>query len=581
MSYNAYSTINRIATNNTRLPVSYTYTNASNNNTAYRILLCKNTGKYNIILDNEKKIGYVCLGGGAAGIKNTTISGTAYTGYGGGAGAINASSISSSAITLSTNMKYIINVGRGGYGTSTTIALTNETPATASSISTLVTSNPGLPNGSAQAGTNNGSPANSGIGGASTLGNGPGNGGDGVSLTITDINLSGRIGGGGGGAVYGTGTNVTSNGGKGGNGSGGGGASNAAIGGIPDGTGVVTFSTDSGTVTFGGVGSAGVSYAGTNPPGNGGSAAANTGAGGGAPFSNGESTGGSGVVLIYYQINETGTGYTKFFSGIYTILLYRTTGPFTLTLDKTTKIGYVCVGGGAGGGLMTQRGGGGGAVNYASYSSSSNNATLTKDTLYTITVGAGSTNNRASEFNLIPGDPSSISSIITSYGGNNTAIARSGSSDGISNASGVGGQGSTDSGPLVAESGTGGVYISITDIGLTGTVAGAGGGSTNKNNVVFAPYASAGDGINGGGGGCNYSYSGVYIGSGSSATVTFAAPNGSRTFTGTGGNGQQGGEVNGGSGGANTGAGGGGYIGNGSSPSSTGGSGFVLIYYPT
>jgi hypothetical protein len=553
MSFNAFNTMNKMTINSLRRPISYTYTDINKN--IYRILFCKNTGKYSIILNNTKKIGYVCLGGGAAGIKNITI-GSAITGYGGGGGAINSSDIAGSAITLSSNTEYIINVGRGGYGTSTTIALTNEIPATASSIGNLVTSSPGLPNGSTQPGTNNGVADNSGNGGINANSS-PGAGGNGGILSIADINLSGSVGGGGGGAVYGEGTSNNKVGGSGGNGGAGGGASYGHLGGSGNANGTLSFSTDSGTVTFGGPGSNGVTNAFANPPGDGGSGAENTGGGGGAPFSNGNSSGGSGVVLIYYQINESGTGYFKFYYGIYTILLFITTGSFTITLDKTTKIGYLCVGGGGAGGNQNSRGGNGGAVNYASYTSSGNNIQFEKDTTYPITVGASQ-------------GQSSIGSLVVSLGGNISATPRTGFSDGVANSSGIGGAGSN--GGVSAGDGTVGVNLNIPDIGLTGIVAGGGGGSTNATNPAF----TSGDGKNGGGGGANYTNPGQ-VGLGSTGEVYFAT-NPGYDRTGTGLNGSSGGNANGGTGGANTGAGGGGFIGSASGP---GGSGFVVIYYPT
>jgi len=250
----------------------------------YTILLFLTSGE--LTLSNTQPIGYLCVGGGAGGGLNTT--------FGGGGGYAEAASYSRKKKTLQINTKYIITVGNGGSGTN------NSTPPTASTIDSLLSCAPGTTDGNSKYGIfypygTSAIALTSGAGGTSsssayaTFNGVPG--GDGFTINIPEINLSGKIAAGGGGSMNSSNVGPYGNGGPGGAGGGGGGASRYKTGGLAGTTGLVTFGLNK-SLSFGGIGSAGDS-GGTNK---GGIGAANTGSGGGAN----SGIGGSGVVLIWY-----------------------------------------------------------------------------------------------------------------------------------------------------------------------------------------------------------------------------------------------------------------------------------------
>ncbi|MBU2464666.1 MAG: LamG domain-containing protein, partial [Candidatus Edwardsbacteria bacterium] len=263
------------------------------------------------------------------------------------------------------------------------------------------------------------------------------------------------------------------------------------------------------------------------------------------------------------------TGGTVTYSGGYTIHTFTTGGTFTPNGVGTVDVLVV---GGGGGGANTGSGGGAGGYVYQT------GPTVNAQT-YTVSVGSGGTS-------PVDGSPgtgqkggNSVFSTITAEGGGG-GISHGGG-NGMAGGSGSGGTvvtaAPTPTGGSASAGNAGGAgYV---DAGWVGTAGGGGGAGS----VGGAGGNAAGVG-NGGAGAAN---------SISGASVTYAAGGGAGevngSFVGTGGSGIGGsGTLNsdGTAGTVNTGSGGGGGSYNGAGPvyyhtGGTGGSGIVIIRYPT
>ncbi|NTW31656.1 MAG: hypothetical protein HGB12_03365 [Bacteroidetes bacterium] len=221
----------------------------------------------------------------------------------------------------------------------------------------------------------------------------------------------------------------------------------------------------------------------------------------------------------------------------------------TITAKTSFTVSALVVGGGAGGGSRdpqqcSRGGGGGGAGGYQE-----STITVVSGTPYTITVGNGGNGATTSTRNGETGGTSSIGSLLVSVGGGGGG----GNDNGVSGASGGGSSGYYWSGP------TGG-----SGIAGQGYAGGVGAGES-------------GGGGGGGAGGVGSSGNGGAGGVGRTSSIS-----GSSVTYATGGKGGNGGcgSSNGTPGASNTGNGGGGIDGGGST-AANGGSGIVIISYPT
>jgi hypothetical protein len=221
-------------------------------------------------------------GGGAGGYRSTV--GTS----GGGASA-------ETALSLSTDVRYIVQVGAGGVGVEGNAG----NNGTASIFSTITTVGGGTGGGPGINGTEGGS--GGGAGGASS-----GSGGGGAGTTNQGFAGGGRFGqaavgpAGGGGGAGSAGTNATSSQG----GAGGNGVSSSITG-----TAVTRAGGGGGGVITGTGGAAGTGGAGAGVSGNnkGGNAVTNTGSGGGGGGEGAAARGGngaSGIVIVRYLANS-------------------------------------------------------------------------------------------------------------------------------------------------------------------------------------------------------------------------------------------------------------------------------------
>lgn len=382
--------------------------------------------------------------------------------------------------------------------------------------------------------------------GATTANNNGGNGGTGIanSITGTSIYYAGGGGGGGSGQLGGLG-------GSGGNGGGGNGARSE----VSHGT------------------------AGTNGLGGGG--------GGGGYFSGVTVgyNGGSGIVIIRYPTSYvaettdisnglTATGGTITYVGGYTIHTFTSSGTFVANSAGNVEV-LVVAGGGGGGGRHAGGGGGGGVRTSDSLAITSGN--------YSVTVGTGGAAGPYGGKGGNGGD--SIFSTITSTGGGGGGgyTGTAGTVDGASGGSGGGAAGATGlpGGNGVAGSG---------NTPSTTPVQGYNGGASSAAN-----YAGGGGG---GAGAIGSAASGVLGGAGGRGMLSSIS--GFATYYGGGGGGAGDGNVdgNGGAGGlggggrgtgaynpaqgtagtANTGGGGGGSR---DQAGTLGGSGIVIIRYPS
>ena len=250
-------------------------------------------------------------------------------------------------------------------------------------------------------------------------------------------------------------------------------------------------------------------------------------------------------------------------------------GTSALNPDPVT-VEYLIVGGGGGGGGMYRGGGGGAGGLRTNYNVSV--LSLLQGTAYNIIVGPGGAG--VSISNGIPGTASQFSNIISAgggfgsfYGANNAGVGGSGggsagysgtpgtagaaSPTGQGNAGGVGA-----SGPQCG--GGGGGAGAVGNAGGSNSTAGAGNGGAGLENQITG---ATGVFYAGGGGGGNYGTGNITVGG-----------------SGIGGAGGTGTYNNGNNGTINTGSGGGGSSGGETPPNGfggTGGSGIVILRYPT
>ena len=260
-----------------------------------------------------------------------------------------------------------------------------------------------------------------------------------------------------------------------------------------------------------------------------------------------------------YTVNavSAGSGGTGTTSGGYTINTFTTSGTFTVSGGGTlSNVDFLIVGGGGGGGQLLGGGGGGGGLRYLTGQSLVSGS-------YQVTIGNGGTGAGANGI-ITNGQDSSFNNIIAygggaGGGGNNGPIGKSGGCGG-------GNQYSDKTTPGAALQGYKGA------ISASGPNLGGGGGG----------MGAAGNTCNGGAGISN-SISGtstLYCGGGGGGFDS-----GSRSSGGQGGGGQGGshntGSTNGLPGTPNTGGGGGGGGCWDTNLGAGGGSGIVIIRYPT
>ena len=245
-------------------------------------------------------------------------------------------------------------------------------------------------------------------------------------------------------------------------------------------------------------------------------------------------------------------------------------------------VDFLCIAGGGGG--SDGAGGGGGAGGYRnSYSSeasgggavSENTITFNKDTVYTITVGAGGAETAVGANSVISG--SDITDITSNGGG------KGGEGDGPgSGGSAVPGAGGSGGGGGKNRSHTGGLGTANQgydggDTGSSGTGAGGGGGAS----AVGQDATSGNETAGGGGDGLSSSITGNGVarggGGGGGQNSGNANPGGG---LGGGGDGAPSANGNGSAGTVNTGGGGGG-AGYSGGTGGAGGSGIVLLRMPT
>lgn len=401
----------------------------------------------------------------------------------------------------------------------------------------------------------------------------PATGGVGVPVNI--LGTSYYFGGGGGGSGY------TSIGGNGGNGGGGGGA----VGTTTGGSGLFA----------GSPGGGGVQVAQTNRPGGNGGNYTGGGGGGGSHYNatNNGGNGGSGVVIVSFPVGsmsascsgscvDISNGYPGFYSGTtpgFTTYAFYGNGSFTVNsigATNTASADILAVGGGGGGGgnCPTCGGAGGGGAGGVVYSSGVPMSVGS----YGVNIGLGGaggagTNSMAGLGSN--GGITSFGSLVSAIGGGGGAPQ--GGIPGNSGASGGGGSGGSSPAPGAGGSGTAGQGNN----GGAGNSSGLGGGGGGGAGGVGGTGAAAAGGI-----GAVYSItgSGVYYGGGGGAGAYGASNTPGSGGTGGGGAGVNA-SINGGNGypgAANTGGGGGGA--NGSTTGGTGGaggSGVVIISYPS
>ena len=245
--------------------------------------------------------------------------------------------------------------------------------------------------------------------GAPDYATGAGVGGDGFTTTILGDSFA--FGGGGGGGAQ-PGPNATS----GGNGGlGGGGA------GLPG---------PSGTAKTGGAGfNAGGSTTNSGTRGGDGGASTGGGGGGGCSSSNRQTAGagGSGIVVLRYQIGTTERGTAKATGGLIATANNKIIHTFYGSANFVTQpnwtdgdVTYLIVGGGGGGGSVTPAnapwstggsGGGGGGVRYGTTPVTGVNTTVA------VVVGAGGLNSTHDNLTATNGGPSSFGTPLTAGGG--------------------------------------------------------------------------------------------------------------------------------------------------------------------
>ena len=437
--------------------------------------------------------------------------------------------------------------------------------------------------------------------GVPDLATGAGVGGAGYTTTILGDSFA-FGGGGGGGAQPGPGATSGGNGGLGGGGAG-----------LPG---------PSGTSKTGGAGfNAGGSTTSSDNRGGDGGASTGGGGGGGCSSSNRQTagSGGSGIVVLRYQIGTTERGAAKATGGLISTANNQIIHTFYGSADFVTQpnwtdgnVTYLIVGGGGGGGSTTPAnapwatgggGGGGGGVRYGTTPVTGVNTTVA------VVVGAGGLNSTHDNLQATNGGPSSFGTpLIAGGGGGGGTRAPSpyfpgsqgsqyGGSGGGATWSGnpgvVGGDTVPHPGGIDAQSpATEGFGYAGQNVGPPQPYAGGGGGGAGGQNTDTAPVSD-----NSGGVGVRYTiHAGItgsapdarYYGGGGGGGLGIdgGTPSGSPDGTG-GAGGDNDPHTDGTPGMVNRGGGGGGGAARGTDsksdtfrPGGKGGSGIVIIAYP-
>ena len=582
----------------------------STNGKIYRAHIFTSSGFFTVpSAPPSATVDYLVVAGGGGGGGGAADS---VRGGGGGSGGFR----TGSGIPVSTTPgSYAITVGSGGNGAPTfNVAGSNGTP----SIFSTITSQGGGLGGSSDtySGTNGGSGGGGGTGNtvpstggtgnretgtstpAPTQGN---NGGNGVSYIPNNTASSG--GGGGGAAQIGS----NGSGGVGGNGGNGTTSSITGISTTYAGGGGGGGGTTGGSAGSGGGGAGGTAAAvgsnGVVATGGGGGGGASPNPDPGGPRRGG--SGGSGIVVVRYEIGQVGgtakaTGGAISYTPTTTVHTFYSSGVFTVTNPALSSVDYLVVAGGGGGGSAKETvaagGGGAGAVLYKA-------SQPVSATSYSVVVGGGGIGGAK-------GSPAPSSTSRGSQGGSSSVFSTTAAGGGYGGTysgfitGGPGGSGGGGAWPTgvggPASGGSGGgtnIQSPTSGFGNAGganpatpaqSQGGAGGGGAGSSGADRAPSGTGGAG----GSGIFMSISGTAVAYGGGGG---GGASNSPADTGVGGLGGGGGGGNGGSGapGGNpgsdatiaTGSGGGG--GSGSAPGYTlttggnGGSGIVIIAYPS
>lgn len=256
----------------------------------------------------------------------------------------------------------------------------------------------------------------------------------------------------------------------------------------------------------------------------------------------------------------TATGGTITYSGGRTIHTFTSSGTFTvLTLDLAAQVEALVVAGGGGGGSYVGGGGGAGGVIYNASKSIS-------VTAYSITVGSGGAGAASTTSQGANGN-NSVFDNLTAIGGGRSNIQTNGPNSG----------GSGGGGGALVYNGEAGTTGQGNAGGNSGTnIGGGGGGGANESGANGTPTYRGGKG----GDGSAYSISGIstyYAGGGGGSSQTSPQISGGLGGGGNG-NGTTSSTIPGENGISNTGGGGGGAW---LSVGGNGGSGIVIISYPT
>ncbi len=502
---------------------------------------------------------YLVVAGGGSG-------GSCWPSWGGGGGGaggfrtnVSGHPLAAAAFPVSVN-PYPVVVGAGGASTGTAIGKNPGNPSTFSTITSTGGGGGGGGNGFPSPGTEPGSAGGSGGGGAG--GGSSENGGATTAVTTPSPwpgpSVQGFIGGGGadGNTAY------TAGGGGGGAGAGGQSAHDLNPGPKTGGYGGVgsPIAIETATAKFyagGGGGSSNenstVGAAGGNGGGGkggdkGGTLGTPTGAfagtyatggGGGAGIApNISENGGSGIVVVRYQIGRLtasakATGGAISFAGGKTVHVFTNSGTFTVTNGPIT-CDYLVVGGGASGGLGCGSGGGAGGYRTSlpegpgGPSPSAESAQAIANGPYAVTVGGGGATAGNGSLRQVVGSPGTISNIafpsaIRSEGGGGGGHVGGPGGPGVPGGSGGGGNyggGSSGTGNKVANTSTaapnqgyhgGSTFVPSAGFGagggggaggagVSGTSSDGGDGGTGKQNTVTGVTLS----LAGGGGGNIY-----------------------------------------------------------------------------
>jgi hypothetical protein len=282
-----------------------------------------------------------------------------------------------------------------------------------------------------------------------------------------------------------------------------------------------------------------------------------------------------GSTFNLYGIQEGGGyalgGDTVTTDGTYWYHTFLSSGAFIPS--KILTVDYLVVAGGGGGGSPRSGGGGAGGLRSTVTATGGGGSletalSLTANTPYPVTVGAGGTGGTGGTGTGTNGGNSAFSTI-TSTGGGFGGIGSGSNSDGFGRVGGSGGGGAGNNGDRAGGSGTANQGFA----GGTGTDSaqyGAGGGGG------AGAVGASGTTSTGGNGGAGVA---VAI---SGSSVTYAGGGGAGILSGTAGSGGSGGGGGGGAPGtagtANTGGGGGGSTGA-SGTGGAGGSGIVVVRY--